>query len=265
MAGRARLTVAAALLAFSATGAAAGDVAALRELLLGEYNNNEQAWKAGVDGVAPVPRQHWRIAAAENGSVTVAMAAGQSAAEPAWTLSFDGDETPVRRFAQGLDEVCRYVWRAQTASAGEEASFVGAARDCPAELPHGWHISDTHLTWTMAGSATYSARRAGRYRGWVALARRHLDPKAGEDDYVFMADLRWHDEGFVQPILDAGEPTGYAVELARLTYQNTAVPVLKLGIIDQASGETLSYAWGAPGAARIGINLRWVQTGLTRE
>ena len=74
-----------------------------------------------------------------------------------------------------------------------------------------------------------------------------------------------HDEGFIVSITDGGDATGYALELARHTYRNTGTAVLKLGVIDESSGQTLSYAWSAPLAERIGINLRWVQAGFTLE
>jgi len=108
------------------------------------------------------------------------------------------------------------------------------------------------------------ARRVTRYAGWAALQRRRIDPDAADDDYVLLRDLALHDEGCIIPITDAGKPTGYAIELARLTYQDTRTAVLKLGVISEATGETLSYSWAEPGAERIGINLRWIQAGMTR-
>ncbi len=62
----------------------------------------------------------------------------------------------------------------------------------------------------------------------------------------------------------AGDETGYELELARLTYQNTRVAVLKLGVLDAATGETVAYSWADPDAVRIGINLGWMQAGLTQ-
>ena len=78
--------------------------------------------------------------------------------------------------------------------------------------------------------------------------------------------MHWRfDEGFIVSMADGGKPVGYAVELVRLTYQNTRTAVLKLGIVDESTGETVSYSWAEPGAERIGINLRWVQAGMTRS
>jgi hypothetical protein len=43
------------------------------------------------------------------------------------------------------------------------------------------------------------------------------------------------------------------------------VPVLKLSVVSDADGSTLAYAWANTEATRIGINLGWVQVGLSRE
>ena len=154
---------------------------------------------------------------------------------------------------------CRYSWRSTSAGFKGEALDGGCA-----ELPNRMTVDEGLLTAVWPAAAAELARRVRHYRGWVALQRSRLDAEAADDDYVFVREANWHDEGFVLPILDDGQPTGYAIELARLTYQNTQTAVLKLGVVDVATGETLSYAWAAPGADRIGINLRWIQAGLIR-
>jgi hypothetical protein len=62
-----------------------------------------------------------------------------------------------------------------------------------------------------------------------------------------------------------GAPSGYSLALERLTYRDGNVPVLKLSVVSDADGSTLAYAWANPEATRIGINLGWVQIGLSRE
>ena len=41
--------------------------------------------------------------------------------------------------------------------------------------------------------------------------------------------------------------------------------VLQLNIIEDATGQTLDYAWADPSTSIIGINLGWLQVGLTIE
>jgi hypothetical protein len=75
-----------------------------------------------------------------------------------------------------------------------------------------------------------------------------------------------HDEGQVVPIADDdGGNSGYSVQLARLTYQGTTVPILTLKLIEDATAKTLAYSWAAVGSDRIGLNTRWAQIGLTLQ
>ena len=241
----------------------------LLDLLAGEYNNNEQVWQQGLDGV-PATRRHWRFERMDGGRIGLAVAEGQSAPAIGWTLAFAEDDSGVRAAisqADGADLGCRYLWEPR------EDGFAAAAEDadaCPDPLPALWRISPTHLIAAYdaygkeGGERAHRARRAQPYAGWVSLQRRRIDPQAAADEQIFLKDLRLHDEGFVLSIKDGEQPTGYAVELARLTYQHTRVAVLKLGVIDEATGKTLSYSWAEPRAKRIGINLRWIQAGFTR-
>ena len=83
---------------------------------------------------------------------------------------------------------------------------------------------------------------------------------------LLVPGLRLHNEGQVVPLVtESGDETGFSLELARLTYQNTHVAVLKLGVLESATGETVAYSWADPDAVRIGINLGWMQAGLTAE
>ena len=246
---------------------ASTDSGRLHGLLVGEYNNNEQVWQQGSDGVPAYARRHWRFERMDGGMIGLAVAQGQSAPAIGWTLAFTEGDQGIRAAVSrvnGDDMGCRYRW------APQEDGFAGAAEDadgCPDPLPAHWRITATHLLATYrreGGERTHQARRTQPYAGWVSLQRRRIDPQAGEHDHIFLKDLRLHDEGFILSIKDGEQPTGYAVELARLTYRSTRTAVLKLGVIDEATGKTLSYSWAEPHTKRIGINLRWVQAGLTR-
>ena len=240
------------------------DAKALAALLVGEYNNNEQVWQQDIDGVVPYPRRHWRFRTHDDTRLALSLGLGQAAPDtPGWVIAFEADAEGIVTAFEGVAR-CRYAWRAT-----RDAGYAGDALDGGCDgLPKRFAVDAEWLTsiWsTRDGERVERARRVRHYMGWVALRRSRLDPTATPDDYVFVRAARWHDEGFVLPILDGDRPTGYAVELARLTYQNTRTAVLKLGVIDASTGETLSYSWAAPGADRIGINLRWLQAGLTRE
>ena len=90
------------------------------------------------------------------------------------------------------------------------------------------------------------------------------DAAADDNEWHFRSDIVIHNEGQIVPLTkEDGSPTGYSIQLARLTYQNGRLPILKLGLIDDATGRTLNYTWTNIGASRAGFNQRWIQAGLT--
>ncbi|MYD43310.1 MAG: hypothetical protein F4W90_05405 [Gammaproteobacteria bacterium] len=107
-------------------------------------------------------------------------------------------------------------------------------------------------------------QEVNQYTGWIVLQRQVLDETKADDDYILMRDIQFADSGTLVEIKDGESKTGYAIELVIVTYEQTNVTVLKLGVIDQSTGDTVMYAWAEPGAKRLGINDRWIQVGLTR-
>lgn len=116
------------------------------------------------------------------------------------------------------------------------------------------------------GSETPHKNRKVRYfKGWAVLQKNKLDESAAEDDYLFIPDLRLHNEGQIIPLVTReGVATGYSVELAQLTYQESGTPILKLAVRDK-DDYAFTYIWANPEAERLGINMRWMQVGLTAE
>lgn len=79
--------------------------------------------------------------------------------------------------------------------------------------------------------------------------------------------LLLHNEGqTVTLAYEDGTPSPYQIQLAQLTYQNTASPILKLALLDsRKDGKSVAYTWANTDASRIGLNLGWVQFGLTQK
>lgn len=103
------------------------------------------------------------------------------------------------------------------------------------------------------------------YKGWMALKKHRVEPEADLSEWIFARIERMHNQGEKVPLLDeSGNKTGYTLSLESLVYQETRVPVLKIGVIDERTGYTLSYSWADPASRRIGLNVRWFQAGLTR-
>lgn len=118
------------------------------------------------------------------------------------------------------------------------------------------------------------AQEAAQYSGWVII-RKDLQPQQkvpghfskeqlDDDGWVFIKDLQWNSGGSRVPIVVDGVDTGYEVELAQVAYGDR-IPVLKLAVYQQGVEMALAYTWAEPGSRRIGINLRWMQAGLTRK
>lgn len=103
------------------------------------------------------------------------------------------------------------------------------------------------------------------YKGWMAVKKHRVEPGADLSEWIFARIERMHNQGQKIPLLDeSGNKTGYTLSLESLTYQETQVPVLKIGVIDDKTGYTLSYSWADPASRRIGLNVRWFQAGMTR-
>ena len=117
-------------------------------------------------------------------------------------------------------------------------------------------------------------RKVRYFKGWAGFkkaGRGAIESKA-DDEWYFTGNILIHNEGQVIPVLNEdGTHSGYSIQLARLTCQpnettscqGSTAAVLKLGLIEDTTGQTLVYSWANPDARRIGINVRWAQAGLT--
>ena len=109
-------------------------------------------------------------------------------------------------------------------------------------------------------------RKVRYFDGWVYLNRAGKDALKTDTTFSSRRDLRLHNEGQTIPILfDDGAESPYLLQLAQLTYQNTKAPILKLAIIDKTTNKSVTYIWANTEATRIGMNLGWLQVGLTQK
>jgi hypothetical protein len=114
--------------------------------------------------------------------------------------------------------------------------------------------------------AREDARKVETYAGWAAINGGGPQGAGNGNDWHMNRTIRLGSEGTRTALTwRDGKPAGYSIGLERLTYREGNVPVLKLSVVDDATGSTLAYAWVNPQAARIGINLGWVQVGLERS
>lgn len=108
----------------------------------------------------------------------------------------------------------------------------------------------------------HKLKRVRYFTGWAAL--RIAETGDDKKDYEGFLNLRLHDQGQLLPLVKAnGEKTKYSLQLAHLVQQSAKVPVLVFKLFEEGKDQAVSYVWTEPGAARIGMNLRWFQSGLT--
>lgn len=115
------------------------------------------------------------------------------------------------------------------------------------------------------GKIPHQLKRCHFYRGWILLQKAGFD-----DEYITNRGLIWHDQGKRQRLYaEDGKATKFSFELACVIKLNAYGPgkhleVLKLAIYEDGKDKAVAYTWGSPGAKNIGVNMRWVQAGLTK-
>jgi hypothetical protein len=175
-----------------------------------------------------------------------------------WTLKGD-------HFEGSMDaDACRFV----SSRLGKEIIINDTLRLSPDEL---W-ISDVAKdaegkpVFGNLDGIPHKNRKVRYFEGWAAIKRGGKDAPPDSTDWIGMRGIVLHNEGDRVQVVDSeGKPVGYTIELARLTYQNTNTPILKLAVIDDATGKSVAYTWSEPNGTRLGINLGWFQTGVAQR
>lgn len=278
--------------------AARSPVGAVAEpLLAGEFDNHEQVWRAHENSDAVVPAHAlitveptsqtewslWRIHLDASPALDAVwamhgdkVAAGQVAlvphralvAAPGTGAAFDPKQwAPLD--ACGLHGSADASSLHATADAAACAVIAPGVGTAAALLPLAidregeWLHVRLYADQARGADARTDARLVRWFTGWAAI--NGAGPKAAAEsrDWHMDRNVRLGSEGgrFALRWRD-GSPAGYSLGLERVTYRDGNVPVLKLSIVDDGSGNTLAYAWANPEATRIGINLGWVQVGL---
>jgi len=274
------------------TRAASADAPAIAA---GEYDNHEQAWAAAqsagggvvphvrlslraqrddwmlwdvrADGAVPL-RAQWamRRVAGEGGARLVPHRA--LVATPGTDQAFDPsqwaalDACALRR----VHDTAAATYAADAASCAVLAPGIGASA---ALLPLSLLLDGEfvrarfYVDQARGDGAREDLRRVRDYAGWVAINGAGPAAAADSTDWHMDRSMRIGNEGGRSPVrFRDGTPSGYSLQLERLTYRDGNVPVLKLSVVADADGRTVAYAWSEPRAARIGLNLGWIQVGL---
>lgn len=128
-------------------------------------------------------------------------------------------------------------------------------------------VTPQGITLAFPNKRTALLRRARAATCWTAIPKKQLKPD-GSTDWHFVRDVKLHDQGG-RALIGGGE-SGTDPLIIRM--RNVVWPpsadgkpspnkpsiVLYVHKLDQPD-RAESYVWADPGAARIGINLRWMQ------
>ena len=144
---------------------------------------------------------------------------------------------------------------------GESASLLPLRLTLEGDMLHAATFADQ----ARGASAGTDARRLRWFNGWAAINGGGPKAKAENQDWHMQKDLRLSSEGGRIPLhWRDGAASGYSLELMRTTYAERKLSVLQLNVIDDASGQILDYVWVNPEATAIGVNLGWLQVGVTQ-
>jgi hypothetical protein len=259
----------------------------------GEYSNHEQVVQALPAvlprvhiTVTPLSKSGWyvwqltlagnpevaatwvmRSARSGNGDVVMTPFRAVSAA-PGMGKNFDIDQWVALDACalQGVATPKGMSARADAIACSTLAPGIGAsAALLPLDIEHDGDRLGVRLYADQARGpeARVDARRVRWFSGWAAVNGAGANARVESNDWHMSRDIRISSEGGRAALnWRDGKSSGYSLQLERMTYRDGNVPVLKLSILEDASGRSVVFAWANPEATRIGINLGWVQVGL---
>ncbi|HNR92591.1 MAG TPA: hypothetical protein PKO41_09220 [Dokdonella sp.] len=267
-----------------------------RAALVGDYDNHEQVSNAAAQAppavafrVDPLPREGWlawrthlrsattleatwllRVDAGADGGLVVvphrplvADAPTDKRFDAAQWVALDACALRGTRTAAGFEA------RADAAACATIAPGIGVeAALLPLAIEHAgeWLRVRLFADQARGENARAEARRVQWFVGWGAINGAGDKATADSTDWHMNKDLRIGNEGGRAALnWRDGRPSGWSLRLERLTYRDGNMPVLRLSLIEDAGNHVLAYAWANPDATSIGLNLGWVQIGLTRE
>ena len=124
------------------------------------------------------------------------------------------------------------------------------------------------LTLEFADGRSTILRRGRPVTCWASIKKDQPKPD-GSEDWFFVKDVHLHDQG--GRVLVGGGVAGVkpvVLRMRNVTWSgsgrssNRPSLVLYIHTPDQPD-HAVSYVWADPGAARLGVNLRWMQTSCT--
>lgn len=168
-------------------------------------------------------------------------------------------------------EGCEVHWRPvadgfRGETRGDGCRFRNPRTDGVVTLERRWHATGRRLgleeRYRGDGERglQLAFERVRWFRGVAGVRARGPDGR-GTGEWRVERELRLHDGGALREFPDAagGE---LALRLERLDGPGSRVSMLRLEVLDAATGEVMAQAWAPPDAGRIGLHLGWLQVGL---
>ena len=193
-------------------------------------------------------------AAQAAGAPATALSAAEQAFRPGCTLRLVRNADGIA--GQSTPGACRFE------SEGTTRVLLRDVAIGPGRLAVGERLSDPQGQ-PLAPDRVLHFDRHRAYTGWAGVqVDRDGDP-ADPAGWRLQSELQAWDDGRMHPLVDAaGDPMGYAVQLSRVPASGERPAMLRLSVIEESSGKTEAYAWGALDARRLGLHLGWLQVGL---
>lgn len=117
------------------------------------------------------------------------------------------------------------------------------------------------LVYGNAEGVPHKQRKVRYFRGWVAINTAGAAARAEDRAFHTVKPVILHSEGRRVPITwEDGRRSGYSIQMARLNVEAGSSQVLTLKLLDDATGQPVSYSWSDPDSRRLGISLRWFQS-----
>lgn len=112
----------------------------------------------------------------------------------------------------------------------------------------------------------FEAHSIPRFHGWAVINGAGPRATAQSRDWHMNRNLNLSSQGGrVALTWRDGSASGYSIQLERLIYPETNIAILRLALVDEATGQIQIYAWANPEATQIGLNLGWLQVSLEQE
>lgn len=227
-------------------------------------------WRVRLD-VTPPMDATWVIRTATDASGALSMTPYRSlGGAPAATAAFDEKQwTPLDACVLRSTASAPYRASAEIAACTAIAPGIGATAallPLAIEREGEWLHIRLYADQARGADTREDAREVRWFAGWAALNGGGPKADAASRDWHMNRDLRVGTEGGRAALAwRDGQPSGYSLMLERLTYREGNRPVLKLSLVEDASGRALAYAWANPEATAVGLNLGWAQIGLSRD